>query len=44
MNDRKELMFYAEHLDANGHRHYGLNIYNRLTGILTYFSDYLFII
>lgn len=42
-NSQKDMiLFYAERIDRNGHKHYAVNRYNRVTGYVAYPSDYFF--
>jgi len=39
MKTKDEILIYAERVDRNGLKHYGVNSYNPRTGFMTYFSD-----
>ena len=38
----KEIAYYVTFIDANGHEHYAIHMWNRISGIVTTIHDYMF--
>lgn len=36
------VIFYSEYKDSSGKRHYTVNYYNAISGMVTYLSDHRF--